>query len=496
MNQQSNTLQHGADMADDFLAHYGVLGMKWGKRKGLSRVSADKKIARLKKANKRTKGSEELRIASSRSTAARSVYGNVISGAKGLHGAGQFAKARKLTEKGSANRKTANLGAGLYGAIGAVNVAAGVRTTKRLNSNYYETKAKATTKRRVDKRNKKIKNIRSRITHGDILADNFLAHYGGVKSKGGVTHDNNDTLSHYGVLGMQWGKRKGSSGSRSEKKTSRQLAKADKKFVKTANKTSSTLALKIYNDAANNSQAAYAKINSNPKYKKKFNWDSPGKYENDYLRVIDKTFVKLLDDATKANTKGNTKSASGRYELSIDTSGAFIPVIKVKDNKIKHADEQVPFKLKFDKSGKMIGIVMTDSIQHGAELTDDFLSHYGVLGMKWGKRKGSSGASVKKAKKNPKASTMSDAELRTKINRLQMEKQYKQLTTKDRSAASRFVGDIVRESAKKTVSSYVSDVMKTGVDAGIGAAKKSKSYDKGRTLAGNAKSMIKKRKGS
>lgn len=291
--------------------------MKWGKRKGLSRVSADKKIARLKKANKRTKNSEEFRSAYSRSTAARSLYGNVVAGAKGLHGAGQFAKARKLTEKGSANRKTVNLGAGIYGALGAANVAAGVRTTKRLNSNYYETKAKATTQRRVAKRNKKIKNIRSRITHGDILADNFLAHYGGVKSEGGVTHDNNDTIAHYGVLGMQWGK-----------------------------------------------------------------------------------------------------------------------------------------------------------------------------------RKRSSGASVKKAKKNPKASTMSDTELRTKINRLQMEKQYKQLTTKDRSAASRFVGDIVRESAKKTVSSYVSDVMKTGVDAGIGAAKKSKSYDKGRTLAGNAKRMIKKRKGS
>ena len=268
---------------------------------------------------------------------------------------------------------------------------------------------------------------------------------------------NSNQLEHYGIPGMKWGVRKGSSGSRSEKKTSKQLAKADKKFVKTANKTSSTLALKIYNDAANNSEAAYAKINSNPKYKKKFNWDSPGKYEDDYLGVINKTFVKLLDDAVKANTEGNTKSPSGRYEISIDTSGAFIPVIKVKDNNIKHADEQVPFKLKFDKSGKIIGIMMTDSIQNGAELTDDFLAHYGVLGMKWGVRRG----------RNASGKNLSNEELTTAVRRLELEKRYSQLTKKEKSSAAKWTKNIILASSTAVATKYTTDYMSKQVGSMI-----------------------------
>lgn len=68
----------------------------------------------------------------------------------------------------------------------------------------------------------------------------------------------------------------------------------------------------------------------------------------------------------------------------------------------------------------------------------DFLEHYGVPGMKWGKRKnrssGSDSSNVKPARtkktKPVKADVkkMSDKELRDKINRMQMEQQYAKLT--------------------------------------------------------------------
>ena len=68
----------------------------------------------------------------------------------------------------------------------------------------------------------------------------------------------------------------------------------------------------------------------------------------------------------------------------------------------------------------------------------DFLEHYGVPGMKWGKRKNRSSSSdssnVKPARtkktKPVKADVkkMSDKELRDKINRMQMEQQYAKLT--------------------------------------------------------------------
>lgn len=59
------------------------------------------------------------------------------------------------------------------------------------------------------------------------------------------------------------------------------------------------------------------------------------------------------------------------------------------------------------------------------------LYHYGVLGMKWGKRKARPvSEDYKRAHSKTKISEMSDAELRSRNNRLQMEKQYKDLTRK------------------------------------------------------------------
>lgn len=69
------------------------------------------------------------------------------------------------------------------------------------------------------------------------------------------------------------------------------------------------------------------------------------------------------------------------------------------------------------------------------EFESYYLAHYGVKGMRWGRRKGtssSSDSSVKTAKKvkpvTPDVKTMSDKELREKINRIQMEQQYAKLT--------------------------------------------------------------------
>lgn len=70
---------------------------------------------------------------------------------------------------------------------------------------------------------------------------------------------------------------------------------------------------------------------------------------------------------------------------------------------------------------------------------EDYLEHYGVKGMRWGRRRASSDSSSsasdstpKKAKKvkpaKPDVKSMSDEELRKRLNRLQMEQQYAKLT--------------------------------------------------------------------
>ena len=71
---------------------------------------------------------------------------------------------------------------------------------------------------------------------------------------------------------------------------------------------------------------------------------------------------------------------------------------------------------------------------------DDFLQHYGVLGMKWGHRKSRSNVSSNKKPKSTKNTTtskpkpkptqkrLSDAELRAVVNRMRLEREYADLT--------------------------------------------------------------------
>lgn len=56
---------------------------------------------------------------------------------------------------------------------------------------------------------------------------------------------------------------------------------------------------------------------------------------------------------------------------------------------------------------------------------DEYLMHYGVLGMKWGKRKARASKTDVQA---PKKRRMSNKELQARIKRLKLEKEFAQLT--------------------------------------------------------------------
>ena len=78
---------------------------------------------------------------------------------------------------------------------------------------------------------------------------------------------------------------------------------------------------------------------------------------------------------------------------------------------------------------------------------DDFLQHYGVLGMKWGHRKSRSNVSSNKKPKSTKNTTaskpkpkptqreLSDEELRAVINRMRLEREYADLQYRASSRA-------------------------------------------------------------
>ncbi len=124
---------------------------------------------------------------------------------------------------------------------------------------------------------------------------------------------------------------------------------------------------------------------------------------------------------------------------------------------------------------------------------EEMLQHFGILGMKWGKKKGSKKKTTIKKKpkvetkteekessiskdyilkeslKNKKITELSNEELRKFNERIQLEKQYSQLTKKEMSEGKKFVIDLMKNIAKEQVTNFAkSQVTKMLARRGIG----------------------------
>lgn len=93
----------------------------------------------------------------------------------------------------------------------------------------------------------------------------------------------------------------------------------------------------------------------------------------------------------------------------------------------------------------------------------DFLAHYGVIGMKWGKRKTEVPASAEAARsgeikakaKTGKVKALTNAELRTAIERMQLEQNYKRLSVNDKPVVTRFIASTLLEIGKREVQAAI-----------------------------------------
>lgn len=102
------------------------------------------------------------------------------------------------------------------------------------------------------------------------------------------------------------------------------------------------------------------------------------------------------------------------------------------------------------------------------------LNHFGIKGMKWGVRKGSSktNSPIKTSSdhntaerlKTKNIKSLSNSELRELNNRLQLERQYKELNKTQTNKGKKIVTDILTNSAKQVASVYVTKYMTKGID--------------------------------
>ena len=112
-------------------------------------------------------------------------------------------------------------------------------------------------------------------------------------------------------------------------------------------------------------------------------------------------------------------------------------------------------------------------------ISDIVLQHYGVKGMKWGVRRSqaqldraagrkTARANNKKRRSAPPASSMDDNQLRQRINRLQMEKQYNELTASKTGAGRKFAKKALSSAGTAIVVSQLTKAGNKAVEKGMG----------------------------